>query len=189
MKAKMLLHNLLKAAKRLINKKVTEPATPVDDAPPAPATLVNSETPAPATLVSSELPSPAKRVYKCRVCGLPKKGHLCVNTTNIIKVEHTGYLTRSKTKIVPPTPPPPPPPPRPNILEKIREGASRVEVRTEPIGEDEYGVERVLDFRAKGRGYQVLIKWEGYEIPEWVAYSQTNCDGLLLDYLMEVGPG
>ena len=129
-----------------------------------------------------------KRIYKCRICGQPKKGHICVDVKNILDSQNTsGYYTRSRAKGIP-VPEPKVRPTKPSIYSRIIQRANMDQPRTDPIGEDEYQVERVLGFRPKGRGYQVLTKWEGYDEPEWIAYSNTNCDGLIFDYLFCVGP-
>lgn len=50
---------------------------------------------------------------------------------------------------------------------------------------DHYVVEKVLGFRKRGRGFSVLVKWDGYdgvESVQWVPYKHTNCDELILDY-------
>ena len=50
-------------------------------------------------------------------------------------------------------------------------------------GEEVYQVETILKHRRQGRGYQYLIKWEGYPITEasWEPKSAFSDDGNLLD--------
>ena len=50
-------------------------------------------------------------------------------------------------------------------------------------GEEVYQVETILKHRRRGRGYQYLIKWEGYPITEasWEPESAFSDDGDLLD--------
>ena len=49
-------------------------------------------------------------------------------------------------------------------------------------GEEVYQVETILKHRRRGRGYQYLIKWEGYPITEasWEPKSAFSNDGDLL---------
>ena len=50
-------------------------------------------------------------------------------------------------------------------------------------GEEVYQVETILKHRRRGRGYQYLIKWEGYPITEasWEPESAFSDNGNLLD--------
>ncbi|OWZ00629.1 reverse transcriptase [Phytophthora megakarya] len=53
------------------------------------------------------------------------------------------------------------------------------------IQKDEYEVEKILDLRwskktrTSKRRREYLVKWKGYNDPEWLAASQLNCEGLL----------
>lgn len=108
------------------------------------------------------------KIYFCRACGLPKRGHKCLaNTVNILPIHSVGPLTRSKYRQATASVETPPPQP-------IRQ-----------LSSENYEVEAVLGLRKMGRGYQVLIKWVGYgeEHNEWVARSKCNCDRLIQEYL------
>ena len=50
-------------------------------------------------------------------------------------------------------------------------------------GEEVYQIETILKHRKRGRGYQYLIKWEGYPISEasWELESLFSEDGDLLN--------
>ena len=50
-------------------------------------------------------------------------------------------------------------------------------------GEEVYQVEMILKHRRRGRGYQYLIKWEGYPITKasWELKSAFSDDGDLLN--------
>ena len=113
------------------------------------------------------------RIYFCRACGLPKRGHKCMaDVVNILPVQSVGPLTRSRYRRA--TAAVETPPPQPN---------------RQP--HEEFEVEAVLGLRRMGRGWQVLIKWVGYgeEHNEWVARSKCNCDRLIEEYLRTGGDG
>ena len=50
-------------------------------------------------------------------------------------------------------------------------------------GEEVYQIETILKHRKRGRGYQYLIKWEGYPVSEasWEPESSFSEDGDLLN--------
>jgi len=53
---------------------------------------------------------------------------------------------------------------------------------------DEYEVEKILDLRwskrtrTSKRAREYLIKWKGYDEPEWVPLSQLSCGALLYEF-------
>ncbi|OWY92978.1 LOW QUALITY PROTEIN: hypothetical protein PHMEG_00037785 [Phytophthora megakarya] len=56
------------------------------------------------------------------------------------------------------------------------------------IQKDEYEVEKILDLRwskktrTSKRRREYLVKWKGYNDPEWLPASQLNCGGLLYEF-------
>ena len=130
-----------------------------------------------------------KRTYNCRICGQPKKNHICVDTKNILDSTQTiGYFTRSKARqqqqpVQAPTPP--------RILQIIHNRAIQSQVQqvndNRVLEEGEYEVEEVIHMRKRGRGYQILVKWVGYDELDWIPYGNTNCDVLILEYFYRIG--
>jgi hypothetical protein len=53
---------------------------------------------------------------------------------------------------------------------------------------DEYEVEKILDVRwskrtrTSRRLREYLVKWKGYDDPEWIPMTQLNCGALLYEF-------
>ncbi|KAJ8522521.1 hypothetical protein ON010_g17682 [Phytophthora cinnamomi] len=71
--------------------------------------------------------------------------------------------------------------------EYLSERAPEVDGEHDPE-RDEYEVEKILHLRwskrtrTSGRTREYLIKWKGYEIPEWLPVSQLSCGALLYEF-------
>ncbi|KAL4134291.1 hypothetical protein PRIC2_004600 [Phytophthora ramorum] len=110
-----------------------------------------------------------------------------------LKIEDTGYrvnpwvhISRLKPRALFPK--------RPNMELNVNEdddfdAALLPEDSWEPDSErDEYEVEKILDLRwskrtrTSRRRREYLIKWKGYDEPEWLPVTQLSCGALLYDF-------
>lgn len=115
-------------------------------------------------------PFPIKRiVHKGRAYELDLSSVSDLSQSNVHPVFHPWLLHHFQEDPLSGQVQPPPPP-----VKVIDDDEQEV---------DEWELDKILDSRRKGRGFQYLVKWLGYDSPDWIARGMlTHCDDAIADY-------